>query len=398
MKKLPIKQIIRIVEVCFSLTAGFIGAFLLFALIPLEGNYKLLVVQSGSMEPTVPLGSLVLVVPQIEYTPGDIVTFFPSEKEKNNLVTHRINSFDSDTFGFIYKTKGDANKSPDLATIGKEQILGKTVLTLPLIGFLTHQMQTPLGFIFVVIVPATVVVYEELKKVYQSVSNGIKHIWQKKQEKKLVLTQEDDSFLQDIAKLRYEHEIIIDSRVVLFLLFFGLSFVFVKMTNSFFSDTEIASASFVAGISDPIVSPTPAPVHIVINEVYYDVDSAHGFDSPGDRGVTVGGHVTQIRIVGKGAESQNSAFVDIETLCSVVQNNQTDVDINLDISSNTGNNSANGNTGFGEIIGNSNSNESGDVANIVVIDVQGGNNTLSGFCGGGGGRNHEWIEIYNPTT
>lgn len=396
MNKLPILFIIRVVENIFSLAAGFIGAFLLFAILPLEGNFKLLVVQSGSMEPAVPLGSLVLVVPKNEYLPGDIVTFTPSDKDKDKYVTHRLAEYATETFGLVYKTKGDANKTADQALVPIEQILGKVFLTIPHIGTLAHRLQTPLGFILVVIVPATIVVYEELKKVYQGLGEGVKKYLQKKQVQKLTLTQDDRSFLQNIENLRRESEVRLDPRIVLFLLFFGLSFTFARMTNSFFSDTESATATFVAGIASsspaPGSSPSPAPAHIVINEVFYDVDSAHGLDSPGDRGVTVGGHVTQIRIEDNGAGSQNSAFVDIETLCAVVQTNQTDMDIVLDLSGDSGNDTA-----FGNLLGNTNI-ESGDVANSVVIDIQGGSNTLSRFCGGALGRNHEWIELYNPTS
>lgn len=401
MGTLPLRSVFRLTNILISVLFGLVGAVLLFALVPLENNYKLLIVQSGSMQPTIPVGSMVVVAPQVEYQVGDAVTFVPSVIDKKQYVTHRISRYASDTFGLLYETKGDANKTPDPGTIAREQIIGKVILTVPYVGWVTSHMKTPLGFILVVIVPATIVIYEEMKKMYESLRDGIRGHFQKKQQK-LVLSGQDHSLLQSIDALRTEHEVRIDAGIGVLLLFFGLSLAFVGMTHGFFSDTEIGGATLAAAIGSPSpsvtpsptprVSPSPLPAHIVINEVFYDVDSAHGLDSPGDRGVTVGGHVTQIRIEGNGNGSQNSAFVDIETLCSVVQNNQTDVDINLDISGNTGNNS-----GFGNILGNTTI-ESGDVANSVVIDIQGGSNTLSNFCGGARGRNHEWIELYNPTT
>lgn len=125
---------------------------------------------------------------------------------------------------------------------------------------------------------------------------------------------------------------------------------------------------------------------IVINEVFYDVDPAHGVDSPGDRGVVVGGHVTQVNVENNGEGSENSAFVDIENLCHALQGTTTDAQVALDLLGNTGNNQSGSNINAKKVL------------NVVTVNVNGGNNTLGSFCGGQLGRNHEWIELYNPGT
>lgn len=392
--KLPIISLLKFGKFIFTLTFGLVGVFLLFALIPIEGNYKLLVVQSGSMQPEIPLGSVVMVLPQSEYSVGDVVTFSPSAKDKESLVTHRIAGYPSDIFGLVYQTKGDANKAVDPGTIPKEQIIGKVVFTVPHVGIYLTKLKTPLGFILAVVVPATIVIYEEIKKIYQSFRDSLLHFLKQKRRPHLSLGKDELTLLQSINQLRRENQLSFDSRIPLFLLFFGLSFAFVGMTKSFFSDVEIGTATLAAteGSPPPTASPSPsATPHIVINEVYYDVDKKHGVDSPGDRGVKVGKHKTKVRHK-SGPASQNDGFVDIEILCSVVQNNQTDVDVDINISSNTGSNTA-----FGNVLGNSSIN-SGDVASAVVIDIQGGSNTLFGFCGSSKSRNDEWIELYNPTS
>ena len=393
MINLPIEKIVKSFELIFSITCGFVGALLLFAVIPLPGNYKLLVVQSGSMEPTIAVGSIVLTRPQEEYIPGDIVTFAPSPKEPNRFVTHRIAGFATDTFGLVYETKGDANKTVDPTTLAKENIFGKVLFIFPWVGTILHYIKTPLGFILAVIVPATIIIYEELKKIYE-VLWQITHGFFSRKKRKPVFIKQDQQLLQSIERLRTTESTSFANKILIAVLGFGMSFAFIGFTQSFFSDSEIGSASIAAAaFSSPIpsISPSPLPAHIVINEVFADVDSSHGWDSPGDRGVTVGGHVTQVRVSGVGAGSTNTAFVDIETLCQVVQNNNTQVDIDLDLSGDSGDNSASGNTGGDTNI------ESGDVSSSVVVDVSGGNNTLGDFCGQDRGRNHEWIEIYNPT-
>src|SRR6266498_1989012 len=68
-----------------------------------KGQVKALVVRSGSMEPTLPVGSLIVAKKQSHYQVGDVITF----KQGNSFVTHRINNIENGAF----QTKGDANKT-----------------------------------------------------------------------------------------------------------------------------------------------------------------------------------------------------------------------------------------------------------------------------------------------
>lgn len=114
---------------------------------------------------------------------------------------------------------------------------------------------------------------------------------------------------------------------------------------------------------EPVVSS-----HIVINEIYYHVDPDHGWDSPKDRGV-----------------------IESETFCNTAQSNQTEVSVNVDTLTNTGRNSASDNTGENTSI------ESGDEDNSATVDIQEGDYILENYCSPGQRKNHEWIELYNPT-
>ena len=79
-------------------------------------------------------------------------------------------------------------------------------------------------------------------------------------------------------------------------------------------------------VADTFEEPLPSPQmpHIVINEIYYWVDSDHGWDSPKDRGVSTEDDGDQIIISENGADSQNSVFMDNEEFCNVTQENQTE--------------------------------------------------------------------------
>ena len=77
--------------------------------LPMLFNYKPLVVLSGSMEPTLPTGSVIYYHPveESDLKVGDIVTF--KLKDNKTLVSHRITSINNG----IIQTKGDANNSVD---------------------------------------------------------------------------------------------------------------------------------------------------------------------------------------------------------------------------------------------------------------------------------------------
>lgn len=128
---------------------------------------------------------------------------------------------------------------------------------------------------------------------------------------------------------------------------------------------------------------------IVINEVYYDVDSAHGLDSPADRGLSVGGAIISIR--NNGANSTNKVFVDIENNCKIIQSNKSNTNVNININSSTGGNTVNNTTGANVNV------KSGSTSASVSINVGSSSNTSGGCLNNKQKQNNEWIELYNPT-
>lgn len=99
-------------------------------------------VLSGSMEPDIPVGSIVYdkeVEPETLKT-GDVITYQLSD---NTLVTHRIISIDENTEEII--TKGDANDVEDGAPVSYSKVVGKMSFSVPLIGYITIYGKTKLG-------------------------------------------------------------------------------------------------------------------------------------------------------------------------------------------------------------------------------------------------------------
>lgn len=105
-------------------------------------NYK--TVLTGSMEPAIPVGSIIITKEQSSYEIEDIISF----QEEGAIITHRIITIDRER----YITKGDANNVADTEEVQQKQILGKVILTIPLLGYLVMWLMSPVGIISLFII------------------------------------------------------------------------------------------------------------------------------------------------------------------------------------------------------------------------------------------------------
>ena len=103
---------------------------------PMPFKIGISVVLTGSMEPTIKAGEVIIIHEQDEYEIGDILTY----RENGILVTHRI----IDKTQTTYTTRGDANNTNDPA-ISKKAAVGKTIFHIPYIGTFILFIQTPIG-------------------------------------------------------------------------------------------------------------------------------------------------------------------------------------------------------------------------------------------------------------
>lgn len=113
-------------------------------------GYELKTVLSGSMEPVLQTGS-VIVVRQTDheekFKKGDVVTFQTKERM---LVTHRIIEVD----GNEYITKGDNNNGADINPVHEQNIVGKFAgITIPYAGYVMNFANSKSGSTFMLIIP-----------------------------------------------------------------------------------------------------------------------------------------------------------------------------------------------------------------------------------------------------
>jgi signal peptidase len=113
------------------------GAALVLGTVLWIQGWRLFAVQTGSMEPNIPVGALVVTAPvgQRLPAPGSVITFRTSDSP----VTHRVQTVS--TNGVI--TKGDANPAADPWTLQPRHLLGYVTHTIPGAGYVLVFVQQP---------------------------------------------------------------------------------------------------------------------------------------------------------------------------------------------------------------------------------------------------------------
>lgn len=201
---------------------------------------RLFTVYSGSMEPTIKTASVIVTLPSKTYDQGDIITFRPTDDEEY-IVTHRI-AFKQYASGLssapFYVTTGDANDIIDPWQISDSQVLGKVVFWLPYAGHLTDFARTPRGFILLVIVPATIVIYEELKTLGRE---SLKFI----QRRRKAYNDKPSNDRKDLQEALISEGRVFP-KVSILLPVLGAGLLLISASISFLSDLEISTSNGVS--------------------------------------------------------------------------------------------------------------------------------------------------------
>ncbi|MFA5460003.1 MAG: signal peptidase I [Candidatus Paceibacterota bacterium] len=161
-KRIDIKKVKKI---SYWLIFGFLFTVLIFVLIPLlpiENNYSLKMVLSGSMSPAIKTGSIVAVKPALSYKIGDVITFKTGKTERD-IVTHRI--INQTEQGFI--VQGDANNVADIRPVEERQIIGKVILTIPYAAYVINAVRSKIGLVLLIVIPALLIIGDEVRKIFQ---------------------------------------------------------------------------------------------------------------------------------------------------------------------------------------------------------------------------------------
>lgn len=105
--------------------------FFIVSVSVLAFNYsggQFLNVETGSMTPTIPQNSLVMILPQKNLSTGDIATYVNTSGVN---VTHRVVG---QSIGGDYIFRGDTNQVDDKLPVKREAIVGKYLTHIPMMG------------------------------------------------------------------------------------------------------------------------------------------------------------------------------------------------------------------------------------------------------------------------
>ena len=95
--------------------------------LPFLQNYQMFTVLSGSMEPTLNVGGVIIVekVDPMTLQEGDIITFISNDTSlSGQVVSHRIIQVVDNNNGRMFITKGDANEDRDDAAAVPTNVIG----------------------------------------------------------------------------------------------------------------------------------------------------------------------------------------------------------------------------------------------------------------------------------
>jgi signal peptidase len=121
--------------------------------VPASGH-PVLIIRSGSMAPTIPVGAAVVLdaAPAGDIQVGDVVTM---RLDNGAIFSHRVTRLVS-VGGVPYiETKGDANATVDPSLTPVSHVMGRVALTLPLVGFLMAGLAMPAGLATVLLAALT---------------------------------------------------------------------------------------------------------------------------------------------------------------------------------------------------------------------------------------------------
>lgn len=135
-------------------------------------GYQLKTVLSGSMEPGIQTGSIIVVKPGGDLTrfkEGDVITF---KEEENMLITHRITEVIKSGEHVMYRTKGDNNNAEDMNPVLSENVVAEYAgITIPYVGYFIDFAKSKNGSALLLILPGILLIGYAAFTIWQIISS-----------------------------------------------------------------------------------------------------------------------------------------------------------------------------------------------------------------------------------
>lgn len=143
--------------IAFIITVTLVIGFFISPLNP----YSALIVLSGSMNPTMKVGDVILYheVNPSDLIVGDIIVY---NDPNGNTVTHRITKVMQREHSIAFQTRGDANNAGDDYDTSQSSIIGKEIISIPYLGYIPALTGNPKVFFPLIIIPALIIIGDEI--------------------------------------------------------------------------------------------------------------------------------------------------------------------------------------------------------------------------------------------
>jgi signal peptidase I len=152
------------VSVLAGIGLGLFGAMVVPSLL----GGRALTVLSGSMEPAVGVGDIVInsSVSPADVRVGDIVTF-PDPEQSSRLITHRVRQVRIADGVAHFVTKGDNTNAIERWDLPARGSIGRVEYRIPLLGFLVFWLHGPFARIALIVLPALLLAGFELRRIWR---------------------------------------------------------------------------------------------------------------------------------------------------------------------------------------------------------------------------------------
>lgn len=133
-------------------------------------------VLSGSMEPKIHVGSVILDNPHVNTSQlkvGDVITFKAPGLEygaNETIITHRIHKIVDKNGQIFFQTKGDANPTPDPQLVPTSNVIAEyDNFTIPYLGYYLSFMKTKLGIGLLLILPGILLILSTMIGLFREI-------------------------------------------------------------------------------------------------------------------------------------------------------------------------------------------------------------------------------------
>ncbi|OGN97197.1 MAG: signal peptidase I [Chloroflexi bacterium RBG_13_51_36] len=164
-----------------NIILGLVLCFVLLAvLIPSVFSGSLAIVRSSSMEPAMRAGALAVMLPidPEDVKVGDVIAFDPPW-DPDVIVSHRVMAVHRNE-QTLFDTKGDATEETDPYYVPAANVHGKVIFSIPYLGYAAsyavRYVRTWQGFVFLVCIPAAIIVGSTIRDVNRSHNVRVKRL------------------------------------------------------------------------------------------------------------------------------------------------------------------------------------------------------------------------------